>query len=525
MGIDVLDKHRKYHESYTPNDIFWGLGVEHEVYLETSQKKQIYIEELKLKMKRERYSVDYLKVYKPGFYAAAIDILIDKVNTGDVHPLYIPILANSHSLMKCDKNGEHATLYTNKNPPQKNPKFTQPLFEELCELSPALKDMYEKEYLFDGDTVEFTTLKFRNAAVTDVVSELESQEKRFVGELNAAVARIEGDAPIKKYAPFKIAPANYPFASYLTNIGNNAMFNNGTFHINITLPTKLDENRRIADWGRFVTRHRRLARIIQWFEPLIIGLYCSRDPFSTCSPPHMKASAASQRLAVSRYIGIGTYDTDTMRRGKILTVPRKELWSCTCACDNWYDTYGKGSAYMQLDEIGMDINFNKHYNHGLELRFLDSMSYDKLREVLDAICLIANYSESLGDDIQIDDPRKSPIWHDIVCGIMERGASYSFSTGQLKELGRILGIGCGDIQFPSNRNIEMSYLSLLNEYNKLYGKSGPMSAAISGLPLRRTSTAPALIVPAPTAPAPAPASKIGCTIFLNFIRRKKHRHA
>jgi hypothetical protein len=431
---------------------------------------------------------------------------------------------NAHSLTKCDKNGEHATLYTNRNPPPKNPKFTKALLDELFEVSPTLKDTYEKEYLFDGDTVEFTTLQFRNATVRDVVDELQSYEKRFVAELNAAVARIGAGSAIAKYAPFKIAADNYAFASYLTNMGNNAMFNNGTFHINITLPTELDTNRRIVDWDNFVARHRHLARIIQWFEPLMVALYSSRDPFSTCNAsPTMTASAASQRLAVSRYIGIGTYDTDTMKAGKILTLPRKEVWDAErIGCTNWHDLYGESSAYMQLDEIGMDINFNKHYNHGLELRFFDSMSYDKLREVLDAICLIANYSASTMG-IQIDDPRKSPIWHGIVNGIMREGASYSLSVVELDELYRMLGAGCSHINFIRNRNIETMYLSLINEYNKLYGKSGPMSPAMTGIPLRRISTTALPVAPSP-APSPVP-STTGCGLFWNFIRKKKQKHA
>jgi DNA-directed RNA polymerase subunit beta' len=40
---------------------------------------------------------------------------------------------------------------------------------------------------------------------------------------------------------------NNPFAIYMTNINNVAMFNNGTLHYNITLPTELDNNKKIVD--------------------------------------------------------------------------------------------------------------------------------------------------------------------------------------------------------------------------------------------------------------------------------------
>ena len=42
-----LEKHQKYKTAYKPNDFYWGLGVEHETYLETSKLKQVTLKELK----------------------------------------------------------------------------------------------------------------------------------------------------------------------------------------------------------------------------------------------------------------------------------------------------------------------------------------------------------------------------------------------------------------------------------------------------------------------------------------------
>ena len=487
-----LAKHEKYHKMYIPNDIFWGLGVEHEVYIETSRKKRIPIEELATKTKRERYSVDYLAVYKPGVYADAIAKLIARFTSLNVKSVHVPILLNAHSFTNCDARGEHKTLYTSKVPAPINPMFNgKTLFDDILAKSGTLASAYENEFLFDGDTIEFTTLNFRNATIDGVICELREQEDRFIGELNK-VAEAAAPTSVLKYGPFKIARDNYAFASYMTNLNHNAMFNNGTIHINITLPTELDEKGHIRDMVTFTAAHKRLARIIQWFEPFIIAVYCTRDPLSNlnlrCLP-----SKASQRLAVSRYIGIGTYDTEQMLPGKILKVPKEGLWPA--GVKSWYDMYEEDSAYMQLDDVGMDINFNKHYNHGLELRFLDSMPIETLRCVLEDICLIANYSTSTQHDIS--DPRISGVWHGIVNGIMRYGSGgYILSDEECAKIQREIGCG-GGVRSATmkgdllcTRNIEGMYLSILNEYNKLYGRRGSMTCAFgTGIEnVRRLST-------------------------------------
>ena len=44
----------------------------------------------------------------------------------------------------------------------------------------------------------------------------------------------------------------------------------------------------------------------------------------------------------------------------------------------WYNKYHKTSAYNKLEKNGLDINFNKHYTHGIEIRFFDHMSNPRL---------------------------------------------------------------------------------------------------------------------------------------------------
>ena len=32
--VELLDKHRNYINQYMPNDYYWGIGIENEIYLE-----------------------------------------------------------------------------------------------------------------------------------------------------------------------------------------------------------------------------------------------------------------------------------------------------------------------------------------------------------------------------------------------------------------------------------------------------------------------------------------------------------
>lgn len=415
-----LEKHQKYKHSYKPNDFFWGLGVEHETYLETSKLKQITLKELKEHREAERYSVQYYNVYTKNLLDSALDGLFDpdqKIN--------IPILANSHTFQKTDLNGEHKMTY--ERIPKTNLKFTgQSIFEWMCEENPdVFKDDYEKSFIFDGDTIEFMTQRFYKTTVDDVIDELTTVEKEFLKALNS----LPREGIIKTYAPFQIAKKNYPFASYLTNLKNNAMFNNGTIHINITLPTKLNNKSEVADFELFTKQHQNLARAFQWISPLLVAKYGAFDPLCESKNNGDKYAGGSQRLAVSRYIGLGTYDTDTMPIGKILTEKRNNLKNI-----DWYDSFHKYADYTFLDTMGLDINFNKHFCHGLELRIFESLPLNDLKEILTFIVHLADFSL----DVQLENPKLSQLWQKIAENCVHNGRGYYMDVSDQNELYSIL---------------------------------------------------------------------------------------
>ena len=419
-----LPKHDRYRHAYRCFGFFWGLGVEHETYIATSRAREICT--FDGAMRPERYSIDYYSAYKPAELKDALVAMLD-AHGGK---LTVPILMNGHSLTSCDLKGEHSTTY--ERVPKPNPRFTKTLFEWACEYSQWLGDEVNRVFMWDGDTVEFMTQRFYRATVRDVIEELISSETRFVDEL----ARLPKEGIIAEYGPFTIVPRNEPFATYLTNPRHVSMFNNGTIHINVTLPTWLGWDRRPLWPADFLEKHRRLARLIQWFEPLWVAAYGSADPFSTLST---KFAGGSQRLAVSRYIGMGTFDTDTMPVGKILQVRKDQLGPLP-----WYDTLLAHTAYKPLDVIGLDINYNKHWAHGLELRCFDQLPMEHLEIVLKQVVALMDVAMSSS----VDNPCRSVEWQRMAVSGLFQGGDWILEPVEINLLCSVVGVA-GDVKEPA----------------------------------------------------------------------------
>lgn len=418
LPLQNLPKHQRYASAYNRYGFFWGLGIEHETYLATSQTRTIT--SFEGQMKPERYCVSYYDAYKAEPLQTMLQHVIDLSAS-----LTVPILLNSHSFTKCDVSGEHATVYSKTTQP--NPAFSgTSLFEYLCQYSPWLEKELEASYMWDGDTIEFMTQQFYRATVGDVIAELQETERRFEQE----IARSPAAGVLQSHGPLRIvAPLNPPWATYFTNPSNVSMFNNGTIHINVTLPTQLGFNKRPLWSTHFVEQHRRLARLIQWLEPLWIARYGSPDPFSDYSDRY---AAGSQRLAVSRYIGMGTFDTELMPRGKILQIARSELSL------SWYDRLYAATDYTQRSDIGMDINFNKHWSHGLELRFFDQMPLPDLQTVMEQLVILMDITYASRG--LIPNPRNSVTWQEAAYEALHHGSRWLVTPSQLAAFAGALGI-------------------------------------------------------------------------------------
>lgn len=319
---------------------------------------------------------------------------------------------NAHTLQKTDISGNHETTYEKVPQPNKNYKG-QSVHEVLLNYDPYFDNKYKTNYTFDGDTIEFMTQKYYKCTVDDAIEELVDEKKQFLSQINEAFQTLN---IFTEYGTLSYPRRNEPFVSYLTNSKNIAIFNNGTYHINITLPTQLGSDSQPLNPDHFVEKHKNLIRFIQFLEPFIIVKYGTPDPFSKVSP---KYSRASQRCAVSRYIGIGTYDTDSMQTGKILNVLIEEFKQAKSE-DWWYTNFTSTSNYNPLPKIGVDINFRKHGVHGIELRFLDWFPESQLKGLLTILVHLCDYSLAREP---LTNPIQNKIWNNFVVRALQQGSS------------------------------------------------------------------------------------------------------
>jgi hypothetical protein len=238
------------------------------------------------------------------------------------------------------------------------------------------------------------------------------------------------------------------------------MFNNGTYHINITLPSMLDVKGEILFPEKFREDHRKFIRVVQWMQPFFIAMYGTPDPLSKVSDIYSKAS---QRAAVSRYIGLGTFDTNQMREGKRNTIPLTEL-SAAGLPTWWYTRYHKTSGYIPLEEVGLDINFKKHFKHGCEFRFFDWFPETCLQKVFEELILLAEVS-NLHPLTQ--EPQITLTWNNFIIGIMKEGKEYCLQYSTLASYEKVLGI---PLMEKVGQTIEDVYLYSMKQLRKRYVK-------------------------------------------------------
>ncbi len=433
--MEVLEKHKRYLEHHVPGEVFWGLGIENETYIELLAGKEVVAEFLSKHQQRERYSVNYWTQYKDGVVAKVLAEWIKKLPHGPNTPLLLPLLVNGHSFTKCDPWGEHATTYTAN--PTKNPKYAgYTLLESLQAVDPTtFRDGSGVWWCFDGDTVEFMTQAFRCATVEQVLLELHDAKHRWMAALQDGLKTIRCEAALK--GPVSWPTQNHGFAVFLTNRRNVAIFNNGTYHINITAPSRLGKDGEIEDWPRFQHIHRQAARLFQWLSPFFVAAYGSGDIFSQIGGGHA-FPAGSQRLAASRYVSVGTYDTRLMPRGKIVTTPTAEMVPLPAW---WHEMYAaRQVAYEKLDSIGYDINFNKFPNHGLEFRIFDWFGEESLGELLEVLVAMMDHAMAVPRTKEIPFPQDSAVWRKVLGRTVWEGTDALLLPRELRVFAAVLGI-------------------------------------------------------------------------------------
>ena len=441
-----LDKHKRYKVKYGKNEVYWGIGIENEMYLEFETKARISKEFFMLNHKRERYSVDYYTTsYKEKELKAAFFEY-----SHDLKEVDLPILVNGHTFTHADSNNQPKTTYEKE--PKSNKFFNGKTVHEMLMDNPYFAKHYNVDFVYDGDTVEFITQDFYKTNVSDVVKELYTIKTNFINEIQPIF-------PFRdEYGKVKLMEKNYPFALHLTNLKNVAMFNNGTYHFNFTLPTQLNERGDIENKELFIKEHQNAIRMLQLFEPILMVIYGTHDPFSNLS---CKFSKASQRCAISRYIGIGTYSSEKMKDGKILNVKTDELIR-----NFWYNDYHKDTSYKKLDEIGIDINFNKHHYHGIEFRIFDYFPHSLLEELLEFIVHLFDHSMEYDT---VHDIVKTKQWNELMVNCMRSGKDTIIPPSQMFLFNEVFGTKYRSM------NILNFFNTIKLDLKKTYGNNGKCS--------------------------------------------------
>ena len=431
---------------------YWGIGLENETYLQFEESLIVSGQFIQEKMGRERYSIDYLKCYRAG----SLEKLLARAFESSKNYL-VSQMMNSHSLEKLDIHFQHKTIQS-APPLLDNPDYAgKSILELFLEKQPfQIQSMLTQKnnpmgsIIFDGDTIEFVTKYYENRTIQESFNELKASKKLFLDKLNEAKI-LPGPLTYPQY--------NIGINMFMSNQKKLVLFNNGTFHFHITLPT-LTEDSRIVDYAAFDQAHHKAIYLLQWFEPLFIATLGSPDIMSVISDKYdmdEKFAGGSMRNAMSRYTGVGTYHK-SMPKGKVLTFPVEEfrkllnfqkeenIW--------WRDRIESELCYELLSDVGLDFNREKLYQSGYEFRSFDEFPTEYLPEVLHAIVLISEHAQH---EEEIEWASNNVIWNNLVFKTLTQGYKTEMTEEEKNEIVRVF-------KLPASLQNELQEVNRLDEF-------------------------------------------------------------
>lgn len=450
---------------------YWGIGLENETYMQFEESLIVSGEFIQEKIGFEKYSIDYRKCYKPESLAPILKKAFDANENYTVSRMM-----NSHSLEKLDINYQHKTISPVKPlidtetgevnaQPTENPEYLgKSIMELFLEDQPYnIQSMITQRNKtmgsvhFDGDSIEFVTKYFENRTIAESCKELKATKKLFLDKINESSV-LNGKLNFPDY--------NNGLNMFMTNQENLVLFNNGTYHFHITLPS-LTEDSRIVDYKEFERTHANAIYLLQWFEPFFIATLGSPDIMGVISDTYSldkKFTLGSMRNAMSRYIGVGTYNK-AMPKGKILTYnvdnfrkllkfeKEENIW--------WRDQIEADMEYEMLSEVGLDFNQEKMYQSGFEFRSFDEFPAEYLNDVLFAIILICEHSLNLPD---VQWGHDSKAWNNLVFKTLKMGYATEINTEEKNEVLALLQLmNSSDANYETLKS-EFDAIVLLDEF-------------------------------------------------------------
>jgi hypothetical protein len=414
---------------------YWGIGLENETYMQFEESMIVSGAFIQEKIGCERYSIDYRKCYKDESYGVPVASAFDKNLTYKVSRMM-----NSHSLEKVDLNWKHRTI-AGTDPVEDNPEYAgKSILENFLETQPyniwsmlTQKTNPMGSVNFDGDSIEFVTKYFENRTISDSCDELAATKKLFIDKLNESKV-LDGKLSFPDY--------NIGFNMFMSNQENIVLFNNGTYHFHLTLPT-LTENSRIVDYADFEAKHANAIYLLQWFEPLFIATLGSPDIMQVISTKfglNTKFAGGSMRNAMSRYTGVGTFHK-SMPKGKVLTYPvadfRKLLKFTKEENIWWRDQIAADFDYELLSDVGLDFNQEKMYQSGFEFRSFDEFPASYLPDLLHAIIIVCEHSLNVPN---VSWGHDSVVWNNLVFKALKDGYQTEITAEEKQEVLKVLNL-------------------------------------------------------------------------------------
>ena len=454
---------------------YWGIGLENETYLQFQEPQIVSGEFIHEKVGRERYSLDYTTYYKPGSLSLALQTAFEKDKN-----YFVSRMMNSHSLEKLDLKFNHKTLAkkTATEAPDngsvstetiENPNYLgKSILENFLESQPfnissmiTTKTNPMGSVCFDGDSIEFVTKYFENRTIEESCNELITTKNLFIDKINESKV-LEEKLHFPKY--------NSGLNMFMSNQENIVLFNNGTYHFHITLPT-LTENSRIVDYDAFDKIHANAMYLLQWFQPLYIATLGSPDIMGVISEKFnldKNYALGSMRNAMSRYIGVGTYNK-AMPKGKILTYKVDEFRKLLKFKkeDNvwWRDQIENDMEYHLLSEVGLDFNQEKMYQSGFEFRSLDEFPITYLEDVLYSLLLICEHSLHV-DNVQWGHDSKA--WNDLIFKALKHGYTTEMTAEEKAEILELLQLTDSKSEFEATVLLDEFFFKILEILHDMY---------------------------------------------------------
>ena len=443
--------------------LYWGIGLENETYMQFEESLLVSGAFIHEKIGCERYSIDYRKCYKDKSYQVPVETAFDKNLS-----YQISRMMNSHSLEKVDLNWQHKTI-AGTDPLEDNPNYAgKSILENFLETQPYnIWSMFTQKtnpmgsVNFDGDSIEFVTKYFENRTISDSCDELAATKKLFIDKINQSGV-LNGKLSFPDY--------NIGLNMFMSNQENIVLFNNGTYHFHLTLPT-LTENSRIVDYADFESKHANAIYLLQWFEPLFIATLGSPDIMQVISEKYQlnqQFAGGSMRNAMSRYTGVGTFHK-SMAKGKILTYPvedfrkllkfKKEenIW--------WRDQIAEAFDYELLSDVGLDFNQEKMYQSGFEFRSFDEFPASYLPDLLHAIIIICEHSLNVPN---VPWGHDSVVWNNLVFKALKYGYQTAITSEEKQEVLEVLHLSDFKAEFEAITKLDAFFFRIIAVLHEKY---------------------------------------------------------